>query len=93
VELPVNYDFIDWIERKKVREEYIKVQEGKCYWCHAPLDEEPPAQITNLPIRWDLFPPAFLANSIHLQHNHATSMTEGAVHGYCNAVMWQYHGR
>lgn len=30
---------------------------------------------------------------VHLQHNHDTGMTEGAVHARCNAVMWQYLGR
>jgi hypothetical protein len=40
-----------------------------------------------------LFPPNFLKYPVHLQHNHDTDMTEGAVHARCNAVMWQYHGR
>ena len=44
-------------------------------------------------INWKLFPPFFLRFPIHLQHNHDTNMTEGAVHAYCNAVMWQYEGR
>lgn len=35
----------------------------------------------------------FLQHPIHLQHNHTTGMTEGAVHNYCNAVMWQYEHR
>ena len=39
------------------------------------------------------FPQNFLQYPIHLQHNHDTGMTEGAVHNYCNAVMWQYEGR
>jgi hypothetical protein len=30
---------------------------------------------------------------IHLQHCHKTNMTEGAVHAYCNAVLWQYEGK
>ena len=34
-----------------------------------------------------------LAHPIHLQHNHSTDMTEGAVHAYCNCVLWQYEGR
>ena len=42
---------------------------------------------------WDLFPPNFLKYKVHLQHNHSTGMTEGAVHALCNAVMWQYEGR
>ena len=34
-----------------------------------------------------------LDHPIHLQHSHNTGVTEGAVHNYCNAVMWQYDGR
>ena len=49
--------------------------------------------ITNKYIDWDLFPENFLKAPIHLQHNHNTGMTEGAVHNYCNAVMWQYEHR
>jgi len=30
---------------------------------------------------------------MHLHHNHETDMTEGAVHAYCNAVLWQYEGK
>ena len=44
-------------------------------------------------INWKLFPKFFLVHPIHLQHNHETNMTEGAVHAYCNAVMWQYESR
>ena len=40
-----------------------------------------------------LFPAFFLSHPIHLQHNHETNMTEGAVHARCNAVLWQYEGR
>lgn len=28
-----------------------------------------------------------------LMVDHKTGMTEGAVHNYCNAVMWQYENR
>jgi hypothetical protein len=34
-----------------------------------------------------------LKSPIHLQHDHDTGLTEGAVHAYCNAVLWQYEGR
>ena len=49
--------------------------------------------IKNKKINWKLFPPNFLKYPIHLQHCHKTGWTEGAVHAYCNAVMWQYEGR
>jgi len=44
-------------------------------------------------INLKLFPPGFLKNPVHLQHNHDSDLTEGAVHAKCNGVMWQYHGR
>ena len=30
---------------------------------------------------------------VHLHHCHDTGMTTGAVHCYCNAVLWQYPGK
>lgn len=90
---PVDYTKLNPRQRRKVREAYIKHQNGKCYWCGEDLDSPPPQRITKYKIFWEAFPPNFLANPIHLQHCHKTGMTEGAVHAYCNAVMWQYHGR
>ena len=75
-----------------VREEYVGRQNGLCMFCNCPLDHQPPEHIKK-PIDWKLFPPNFLSNPVHLQHDHNTGMTEGAVHAYCNAVLWQYHGR
>jgi len=91
--LPVDYTTLKWKIRKEVREQYIEEQGNKCMYCGGDLNEEPPTNITNKIIDWDLFPSQFLKNPIHLQHNHNTGMTEGAVHAYCNAVMWQYDGR
>ena len=91
--LPVNYDSLKWFERKNVRQQYIEEQEGKCMYCNCDISEEPPKLITEKYINWDFFPPNFLSNPIHLQHDHNTGLTEGAVHAYCNAVMWQYEGR
>jgi hypothetical protein len=91
--LPVNYNDIHYTERKLVRLQYIEEQNGKCYYCGEDLNKEPPDHIKMKYINWRLFPPNFLQYPIHLQHNHKTGMTEGAVHSYCNAVMWQYEGR
>ena len=91
--LPVNYDELSQSERKIVRELYIKKQKGKCHYCSCDLSGEPPLHIKNKKVFWDLFPPNFLKYKVHLQHNHSTGMTEGAVHALCNAVMWQYEGR
>ena len=91
-DLPVDYTKLHWTERRQVREQYIKEQDRKCYYCGCSLDEPPPNHITDKKINWELFPKNFLKYPIHLQHNHKTGMTEGAVHNYCNAVMWQYEG-
>lgn len=93
IDLPANYDSLTSTQRKKVREQYVEMQDGKCYYCETPLDNEPPEIIRNLKIEWRAFPPNFLRYPVHLQHCHSTGMTEGAVHAYCNAVMWQYEGR
>lgn len=91
--LPVNYNDLHYTERRLVRLQYIEEQLGKCYYCGEDLNNDPPKYITDKPINLKLFPPNFLQHPIHLQHNHKTGMTEGAVHCYCNAVMWQYEGR
>ena len=88
--LPVKYHDLHWIEKQIVREQYIKKQNGKCMYCNLKLTEEPPKGIRNAWIDWGLFPPNFTKYPIHLQHNHDTGMTEGAVHALCNAYMWQY---
>ena len=90
---PQNYILLSRYKRKLLREEYIKEQDNKCYWCKEYIYSDPPRHILKLKINWKLFPDNFLENSIHLQHCHKTNMTEGAVHAYCNAVMWQYHNR
>jgi len=91
--LPVDYNKLHWTERREVREQYITEQEQKCFYCGHSLEEEAPKEIRDKQIHWDLFPEGFLKYPIHLQHNHDTGMTEGAVHNYCNAVMWQYEGK
>jgi len=91
--VPKNYNALNYRERREMREAYIKAQKGMCMYCGEPLSSPPPQRIANKPINWDAFPANFLMHPVHLQHNHATGMTEGAVHAYCNAVMWQYEGR
>lgn len=91
--LPVDYNKLRWTERREVREQYIKEQQWKCAHCGHSLKESAPKEITDMKINWSLFPENFLQYPIHLQHNHTTGMTEGAVHNYCNAVMWQYLNR
>lgn len=80
-------------QRRKLRELYVDMQDGKCMYCWHPLDKKPPKRILDYEINWSLFPDNFLKYPVHLQHNHDTDETEGAVHAYCNAVLWQYEGR
>jgi len=91
--LPIDYTSLTPKKRREVRLQYIAEQNNNCYYCGESLDNEPPNHITTKKINWDLFLPNFLDHPIHLQHCHNTGMTEGAVHAYCNAVMWQYEGR
>ena len=91
--LPTDYMKLEWWERREVREQYIEEQDNKCFYCKEDLYSPAPKRITDKPVNWDLFPEHFLEHPIHLQHDHNTGMTEGAVHAYCNAVLWQYEGR
>ena len=92
MDLPINYEELHWSQRKIVREEYIKLQRGKCCHCGESLDKNSCSSVRNLIVDKSLFPPNFFKWPIHLHHNHNTGMTIGAVHCYCNAVLWQYHG-
>lgn len=92
MKLPVNYNTTHYSVRRLVREEYIKRQNGLCCHCQAPLDGEPAEKVAKKPVDTSLFPAGFFNWPVHLHHCHVTSMTIGAVHNYCNAVLWQYHG-
>ncbi len=92
IALPTRYDRLSARERVKVREQYIERQFNLCTHCHGRLDLSPPPEILSLRVRMEAFPPGFLNNPIHLHHSHRTGLTIGAVHAYCNAVLWQYHG-
>ena len=91
--LPVLYSRADPKQRRAVREQYVREQGGLCYWCKQPLSGPAPKHITSKKINWRLFPPGFLKHPVHLQHDHSSDLTEGAVHAICNAYMWQYLGR
>lgn len=89
---PVDYAKLTPQERKSVREQYVKEQNGLCHHCGAPLNEDPPHDVLRKWVNKRLFPPNFFKYPIHLHHNHDTGMTIGAVHCYCNAVLWQHYG-
>jgi hypothetical protein len=90
VKLPVDYNALTPSERREVREQYIKGQKGRCAYCHELLSDAPPKTILSKKVTERLYPPNFFKWPVHLHHNHATGMTEGAVHAYCNAVSWEY---
>jgi hypothetical protein len=92
MKLPINYNDANQVTRKKAREQYVEDQGKNCYHCRCSLEKKAPKKITDKKINWHLFPPFFLRYPIHLHHDHKTEMTIGAVHAYCNAVLWQYYG-
>ena len=93
MKLPKKYDELNPKQRRLVREEYVRIQDDKCWYCGEKLDRPPRADISMKPINWGLFPEGFMNHPVHLQHDHDTGLTEGAVHSLCNAYLWQYHGR
>ena len=89
MQLPIDYTKSHWTERRAARQEYVRLQGGNCYFCTKQLSQAPSQ---NKRINWRLFPRNFTKHPVHLHHCHKTGMTIGAVHAYCNAVLWQYHG-
>jgi hypothetical protein len=87
MELPVNYGKIGHRDRRLVREEYVRLQDGLCSYCGNELSGEPTEDMLNKPVKRSNFPPNFFKWPVHLHHNHETGMTIGAVHAYCNAVL------
>ena len=92
MKLPVNYDQLPFQERRAVREEYVRVQNGLCSHCREPLNGVPSVEVLRMKIDTRLFPENFFKHPVHLHHSHDTGMTIGAVHADCNAILWQYHG-
>ncbi len=92
MKLPVAYDKIPINEKWMIRNAYVEQQNGLCYHCKGSLNEQPPAEILDKKIKTHLYPNGFFNHPVHLHHNHNTGLTLGAVHNYCNAVLWEYHG-
>jgi hypothetical protein len=92
IQLPANYDLLNTQQRRLVREEYVRIQEGRCSHCGELLTGKASADVLSKSVNRRLFPEGFFRWPVHLHHNHTTSMTIGAVHNYCNAVLWQYYG-
>ena len=89
-DLPINYNSSHWTVRREAREWYVMLQDNKCWHCGISLDVRP-ENTEN--INWNIFPDNFLKYPVHLHHDHVSGMTIGAVHAYCNAVLWQFHGQ
>ena len=92
ITLPVNYNSIPYNERWKIRNAYVELQKGNCFYCKSSLSEDPPKEITDKKIKKKYYPDGFFKHPIHLHHTHVTGLTVGAVHNYCNAVLWEYDG-
>lgn len=91
MKLPVNYNNLHFTERREVRNEYARLQGGKCWHCGQPLTGRASEDVLAKKIDAGRFPKNFFSWPIHLHHDHVTGMTIGAVHCDCNAVLWQYH--
>jgi len=92
MELPILYSKANSKKRREAREQYIKKQQGLCCFCNKDLNDEPSELMEKYPINKKLFPIGMFKNPVHLHHCHDTDLTIGAVHAYCNAVLWQYIG-
>lgn len=92
MDLPVDYRVLSSAKRKLAREQYVRMQKGLCCHCGEPLDGKPAESVRQQRVDRRLFPPNFFKWLVHLHHHHDTGMTIGAVHCYCNAVLWQHHG-
>lgn len=90
IPLPAYYDALTRTERVRVRERYMEQQGGKCAHCGEPLEGPCADHVSRDWINWNLFPPGFMNNQVHLHHDHKTGLTIGAIHAYCNAWLWQY---
>lgn len=92
--IPARYFELNPARRVLVREAHAEAQGGLCWYCKSRLDTPPPPHIVCLPVNWRKFPggEGFLNHPVHLHHSHLTGMTLGAVHAYCNAILFDYHG-
>ena len=88
--IPRYYKLLNRREIIDVRNYYIKLQKGKCWYCSKKLDRKPSRKVRKSYINERLFPKTMFKYPIHLHHSHKTGLTIGAVHCECNAYMWQY---
>lgn len=91
MKLPKKYDEISPLDKRIIRGEYTRIQNNRCWFCGEPLDGPPHQMVLKNKIRKSLYPKEFFNHPIHLHHSHETGLTVGAVHAYCNAVLWEYY--
>ena len=90
--IPAVYDALTPLERRNMRQQYIRLQGGLCCHCGGSLDADAIGTAAKAKINRRLFPKNFFAFPVHLHHSHETGLTIGAVHNRCNAYLWQYKG-
>lgn len=92
--LPELYTGMTTSARRAKRLAYAVEQRGMCAHCGYSLNDKPIQQMSKYSINWKLFPRGlgFLDHPVHLHHDHKTGVTIGAVHAYCNAVLFQHFG-
>ena len=93
MKLPINYEESHFTVRKLAREEYVRRQEGRCWYCSERLSDRPYKDVRAKKVNPALFPDSFFKWPVHLHHDHDSGMSIGAVHNHCNAVLWQYYGK
>lgn len=90
--LPINYNTASISQRRLAREAYVQQQQGLCAYCGEPLTGPPRKDVQAKKITPHLFPETMFQWPVHLHHDRKTGLTKGAVHCYCNAVLWQFEG-
>lgn len=93
MKLPINYDNAHWTVRKQAREQYVKEQDSKCWYCKKNLFGKPSKEVMSKPINHKLFPISMFKYPIHLHHCRNSGMTIGATHARCNAFLWQHENQ
>lgn len=77
ITLPTLYDSLTPNQKKSARNEYRKLQKGKCWYCGKSL-------------RRNMYP---VKHPVHLHHSHRTGLTLGAVHEFCNMMLYLHGDR
>ena len=88
--LPVDYRRLKPHQKRAVREEYVRRQQGKCCFCGVSLSNKSPFEEDGTLVHEERYPLGFFDHPVHLHHDHTTGLTIGAIHAYCNAVSFDY---